>query len=359
MNEQTFAQRRQRLREALREQGLDALLISRAPNRYYLSGFELHDPQCNESAGRLVITADGQDWLATDARYRDAAARLWDRERICIYGQDTPRQLADLLARCGSRIGMEARAVSLEEARALQRHSRGRFALQGADGLVERLRCIKDAQELAALERSFALNHAMLRWLEGELHPGRSEQELAWAVEKYFREHGASELAFASIVATGPNAALPHAIPGDARLTENCPVLVDVGCRVDGYCSDQTRTFWVGADAPARFSRTLHLVQEAQRAALDMMCPGVRLCDVHAAAHAVFEKAGEAEHFTHGLGHGVGLETHEAPSLSPARKDMLEPGMVVTVEPGLYYPEWGGVRWEHTVLVEENGVRIL
>ena len=355
----SYAQRRQRLRQALRERGLDALLVSRAPNRYYLSGFELHDPQCNESAGRLVITADGQDWLATDARYRDAAARLWNQEHICIYGHDTPRQLADLLARCGSRIGMEGRAVTLEEARALRRHSRGRFSLESADGLVENLRCRKDAQEVAALERSFALNHAMLHWLEGELQPGRSERELAWAVERYFREHGAGELAFASIVAVGPNAALPHAIPGDARLTENCPVLVDVGCRVDDYCSDQTRTFWVGSQPTEAFSRTLHLVQEAQQAAIRMMRPGVRMCDAYAAARAVFERAGVAEHFTHGLGHGVGLETHEAPSLSPVREDVLEPGMVITVEPGLYYPEWGGVRWEHTVLVEEDGVRIL
>ena len=359
MNEQTFAQRRQRLREALREQGLDALLISRAPNRYYLSGFELHDPQCNESAGRLVITADGQDWLATDARYRDAAARLWDRERICIYGQDTPRQLADLLARCGSRIGMEARAVSLEEARALQRHSRGRFALQGADGLVERLRCIKDAQEIAALERSFALNHAMLRWLEGELRPGRSEQELAWAVEKYFREHGASELAFASIVATGPNAALPHAIPGDTCLTENCPVLVDVGRRLEDYCSDQTRTFWVGEKPTERFKKTLEAVQEAQHKAIRAIHPGVLACDVYKAARGHFESLGVAEAFTHGLGHGVGLETHEGPSLNGRNKTPLEPGMIVTVEPGLYFPEWGGIRWEHMVLVTEDGCRVL
>lgn len=359
MNTQVFSARRDRLRQAMRARGLDALLVSRAPNRYYLSGFELHDPQCNESAGRLVIRADGRDWLATDARYKDAAARLWDGERILIYGHDAPKELAGLLRRCGSRVGLEARAVSLSLARALTREACGAFTLEGADGLVEELRLIKDAAEIAALERSFALNHNLLHWLEGELKPGRSERELAWLVERFFRENGASELAFASIVAVGPNAALPHAIPGDDRLTDNCPVLVDVGCRVDDYCSDQTRTFWLG-DAPhAEFARTLELVREAQAAAMALMRPGVRMCDVYAAARAVFERAGVAEAFTHGLGHGVGLETHEAPSLSPSRTEELREGMVVTVEPGLYYPQWGGVRWEHTVLVEADGVRIL
>lgn len=353
-----YAQRRERVRRALRRRGLDALLVSQAANRFYLSGFELHDPQPNESAGRLVITADGRDWLATDARYLDAAKRLWDGERIFIYGSDTPRQLHGLLRRCGTRVGLESRGVSLEFARRLSSAGAGLF-LEAADGLVENLRRIKGPEEVAALEQSFALNHAMLRWLEGELAPGRSEAELAWSVERYFREHGASELAFASIVAVGTNAALPHAIPGRDAVTEESLVLVDAGCRVAGYCSDQTRTFWVGAAPAAEFSRALELTQRAQKAAIAGMRPGLPLAEAYALAHKVFAEAGVADAFTHGLGHGVGLETHEAPSLSPRSAGVLEPGMVVTVEPGLYYPQWGGVRWEHTVLVEDDGVRIL
>ena len=346
-----YAARRDRLRRAMRARGLDALLVSQAANRFYLSGFELHDPQCNESAGRLVITADGRDWLATDARYLDAAGRLWDRDSVFIYGGDAARDLHSLLRRCGGRVGLEARGVSLAFARALsQAGADPRF--EAADGLVERLRRIKEPCEIAALERSFALNHKLLQWVEGQLEPGRTEAELSWAIERFFRENGASELAFANI-------ALPHAIPGADAVTENCPVLVDVGCRVDGYCSDQTRTFWAG-DAPTpEFRRTMSLVREAQEAALKKMRPGLPLAEAYALARAVFEKAGVADAFTHGLGHGVGLETHEAPSLSPRAEGLLEPGMVVTVEPGLYYPAWGGVRWEYTVLVEEDGVRIL
>lgn len=357
MNE-VYAARRENLRRAMRARGLDALLVSQAANRFYLSGFELHDPQPNESAGRLLLTVAGQDWLATDARYLDAAARLWERERIFIYSGDAAADLYRLLRRCGGRVGLEAKGVSLAFARALARAGAGLY-LEAADGLVEALRTIKDSGEVAALEKSFALNHKLLQWVEGQLAPGRSETDVSWAIERFFRENGASELAFANIVAVGSNAALPHAVPGADCIAENCPVLIDVGCRVDGYCSDQTRTFWVGQGPTPEFSRTLALVREAQEAALKIMRPGLPLREAYAAARAVFEKAGVESAFTHGLGHGVGLETHEAPSLSPRAEGALLPGMTVTVEPGLYYPRWGGVRWEYTVLVEEDGVRIL
>jgi Xaa-Pro aminopeptidase len=355
---QTYAARRENLRRAMRARGLDALLVSHAANRYYLSGFELHDPQCNESAGRLVVTADGRDWLATDARYADAAARLWDEDRIFISGGDGVVGLCRLLGRWGGRVGLEARGGCLAFARALTQAGPG-LCLEAADGLVEDLRLIKDAAEIAALEKSFALNHKMLDWVAGELTPGRSESELSWAIERFFRENGATELAFANIVAVGKNAALPHAVPGADTITENCPVLIDVGCRVEAYCSDQTRTFWVGEAPTAAFSRALELTRAAQEAALKAMRPGLPLAEAYALARRVFEKADAAQAFTHGLGHGVGLETHEAPSLSPRAQGALRPGMTVTVEPGLYYPQWGGVRWEYTVLVEEDGVRIL
>ena len=355
---QIYAARREQLRRAMHRRGLDALLVSQAANRFYLSGFELHDPQYNESAGRLVITADGRDWLATDPRYLDAAVRLWDEERVFIYGGYAARDIYGLLRDCGGRIGIEAQGTTLAFARDLAAAGPGLYC-EAADGLVEHLRRIKDPCEVAALEKSFALNHKLLQWIEGQLEPGRTESRVSWLIEKFFRENGASELAFANIVAVGKNAALPHAIPGDEPVIDNCPVLVDIGCRVDDYCSDQTRTFWVGQQPTDAFRRTYDLVRQAQTAAIESMRPGQPLRDAYGHARAVFEKAGTADAFTHGLGHGVGLETHEAPSLSPRAEGVLEPGMVVTVEPGLYYRQWGGVRWEYTVLVEEDGVRIL
>lgn len=353
-----YAARRERLRRRMRERGLAGLIVQHAADRYYLSGFELHDPQPNESAGCLLLTLQGEDWLCTDARYLDAARRLWDEDRIVLYGGDAGSRIRQLLRDAVSgNVGVDTRITSVD---LFGRLSAGAGpALVAANGIVDSLRVIKDAGEIAALERSCALNQRLMDWLPSRIVPGKTERELAWEIEKYFREQGAEELAFASIVAAGPDAALPHCIPADVAVTDNCPVLVDVGGRLEGYCSDQTRTFWAGDRPSPEFSRTLELVRAAQEAALKCIRPGVRGCEVYAAAHRVFEQAGVEKFFTHSLGHGVGLETHEAPRLGPGSQTVLEAGMVVTVEPGLYYPEWGGVRWEYTTLVTEDGVRPL
>lgn len=250
MSEQMCEQRRERLRALMREQGIEALLISHAANRYYLSGFELHDVQLNESAGRLIVMADGKDWILTDSRYLDAARRLWEPERVFIYGADAPEDIAKLLKGLvpGKTIGFEARAVTLEFYEKFAETLAGSGCrLSKADGLVERLRVIKDTEEIRRMEISCRLNQQMMEWLPGVLVPGRSEAAVSWDIEMFFRHHGATELAFASIVGHGPNAALPHYLPSkDALLEAENLVLVDVGCRLEDYCSDQTRTFWVG-----------------------------------------------------------------------------------------------------------------
>ncbi|MDR1856771.1 MAG: aminopeptidase P family protein [Desulfovibrio sp.] len=354
-------ERRERLRRLMREGRLDALLVAKPANRYYLSGFELHDTQCDESSGLLVVAADGRDWLATDARFSEAAEGLWDGGRILVYGQDRHKGIAELLRNCGGRIGFEEDVLTCEFARHLANSAHG-VALEGRKGLVESLRKIKDPLELEAIARSYALNHRLMAEVGSWLVPGRSEGEIVWAIERFFRENGASELAFPSIVAVDANAAMPHALPGSTPVSPSGMVLVDAGCRLDDYCSDQTRTFWVGETGGAghdRFRRLLDLVQKAQRAAIDGMRPGMKGRDVHGLAMKVFEEAGEGEAFTHSLGHGVGLQTHEQPSLSVNSDQVLEPGMVVTVEPGLYHPGWGGLRWEHAVVVEADGARVL
>lgn len=358
-----YCKRRDRLRGVMANMGLDALLVSNAANRFYLSGFELHDGQPGESSGALVITRSGGDWLATDDRFLEAAAHLWDDQRVFVYGGKRKETIADLLPQCGFVIGFESNAVSFDFYNSLLRRCGRRIQLLPVWGEVERLRMIKEPCELAAIESSYALNHAMLQWLEdrqkaGELI-GLSEQDLAWQVESYFRNHGASELAFSVIAANGKNSAMPHAIPGANEISSGTPLLMDVGCRVANYCSDQTRTWWLGASPSAEFCRFLELVQVAQARAMEIMRPGVRCADVYHAANEIFEQAGVASAFTHGLGHGIGLETHELPSLSPNSNVVLMAGMTITVEPGLYFPEWGGIRWEHAVVVEESGVRVL
>ncbi len=351
-----FAARRDILRSILIDKGVEALLVSHAANRYYLSGFELHDPQCNESAGMLLITARQGDHLLTDARYMDAAQRIWSGSEILIYGGQRFLQIAEFAKSLGlSAVYFEPSAMSFETHAKLSEGVR----LLPAPRCVEPMRLIKDDTELEIMERSCALNHAVFERVPEFLVPGRTEAQVAWDIEKAFRELGASELAFPSIVAVGPNAALPHAIPGDTLITDNCPVLVDMGARLDDYCSDQTRTFWVGDNPPDHFKRALEQTQQAQQAALSVLEPGLTSRDAYLAARNAFAAHGVEDAFTHALGHGVGLETHEAPSLNPNSGGVLKPGMVVTVEPGLYYPEWGGVRWEHMALITEDGCRTL
>jgi len=355
-----FAARRERLRARMAEENLPALLVNHAANRYYLSGFELHDSQCNESVGWLVILADkragARDLLLTDARFTDAAKRLWPEEDLVIYGPGKHAALAERLHALGVRtLGFDPKAVNVFDYEALREH----FELAPSSGLVETLRRVKEPAEIELLRAACGLNHRVMRALPDVLVPGMSESEASWAIERLFREAGAEGLSFPSIVGVNQNAALPHAIPGDTKIPREGLVLVDAGCRLAAYCSDQTRTFWVGREPTERFQETKRLVLDAQKAAMQVIRPGAKIVDSYHAARRVFEDAGVAAQFTHSLGHGIGLETHEGPSLSPRAEGVFVPGMVVTVEPGLYDAAWGGIRWEYMVVVTDTGCAAL
>ncbi|MDR2502810.1 MAG: Xaa-Pro peptidase family protein [Deltaproteobacteria bacterium] len=358
MNAEIYAARRGLARRKMAEQRLGGLLVTLDANRYYLSGFELHDPQANESSGCLLLLPGGEDWLCTDPRYEEAARRLWPENQILIYSgtsqaSGTINRL--LRSRVKGALGVEGRCISM----AFCRDVSSGLRVRSADGLVESLRMIKDEAEIALMRASAALNHKLMEWVPGVLRPGHSEKQLAWEVEQFFRNHGAEDVSFKSIVAVGANAALPHALPGEDKVREGACVLLDCGCRLNDYCSDQSRTFWVGEKAPDYFRRALDQVQEAQRLAIRSIRPGVRCNEAYAVAHDYFDRLGVAQHFNHGLGHGIGLQTHEPPSLNPKNETILRPGMITSVEPGLYYPEWGGVRWEHMALVTEDGCELL
>lgn len=356
MDKQRFEERREKLRALMHKEKLAALVVALDANRFYLSGFELHDAQINESSGCLVVMADGRDWLCTDSRYLDAAKRLWDEDRIFIYRGEPMGQINGLLRdHAKGTVGFEARIISVDQYEKLSPS----LDLKRADGMVEALRVCKDEDEIRRMERACKLNHQLMGWLPGVLVPDRSEAQVAWDIEQFFRNNGAEELAFPSIVAINANAALPHAEPGDTVITENCCVLVDVGCRVERYCSDQTRTFWVGKKPDPVFASDLELVKQAQSRAIKKIGPGVPVSEVYAEARSFLDKKGVGELFTHGLGHGVGLQTHESPSLNNLASTTLRPGMVVTVEPGIYRPGKIGVRWEYMVLVTEDGARVL
>ncbi|MGE4556268.1 MAG: M24 family metallopeptidase [Desulfovibrionaceae bacterium] len=353
-----YARRRRDLAEWLCANGLPALLVSHPANRFYLSGFELHDPQCNESSGYLVVTPEAEAYLFTDPRYQEAAFEAMGEDNVCIYRADRYRAIAAFLESKGvASAAFEARSIPYFTWKQLSAYLR----LEPSSGAVERLRVVKDDQELFRMRASCRINHEVFAELERRLPEmvGLTERRAAWEIEKMFRNRGASELAFTPIVGVGVNGAKPHAELSDEKIREGDTLLVDIGGRYQDYCSDQTRTFWVGGAPSARFTETLELVQEAQRRGVEKVGPGVPVREVHRAAHDVFAKRGAAEMFTHGLGHGVGLETHEAPSVNFSSADVLQPGMILTVEPGLYDPQWSGVRWEHMVCVTEDGAEVL
>lgn len=350
------AKRLNALKDLMQAQDIAALLVTHPANRYYLSGFELHDGQCNESSGCLLIRAEDSDWLLTDARFKEEARRHWPEGQDHVYGAPRVEKIAAFVKSLGvDTLWVETQAMCAD----MYLELGGMLNLRRAPRLVEELRTVKDEDELIKLRASCLLNHRVYEALRPRLEPGLTEREVAWMLEQEFRDGGAEGLSFAPIVGFGPNGALPHATPGETPLGAQTPVLIDMGGRLDGYCSDQTRTWWIGDRPSDDFRRTLDLVQEAQALAIAKVAPGVSTDELHATARNFFARHGVADHFTHSLGHGIGLETHEAPGVGPIRPTILKPGMVITVEPGLYYPEWGGVRWEHMVVVTGDGHEVL
>lgn len=310
-------------------------------NVRYLTGLE-------SSNAALLVEPDGGATLYADFRY---AARAREVEDVTFV--ETARALlpaiAELLA--GRRVGFEEAHLPFAGYRALA--DAGVDAVPTA-GLVESLRAVKDEGEIAAMRRASALSDEIFDALARERFTGRTERELAWWVERGCREGGAAGVAFSTVVAAGSTGGTPHAVPGDRAIEEGLLVTVDAGCVLDGYCSDCTRTFATG-ELPERLAEIYRVCLEAQLAGLAAVGPGVAGRDADAAARAVIEAAGFGEEFGHGLGHGVGIQIHEAPTLRQESTDVLEPGNVVSVEPGIYLPGEGGVRIEDLVLVTDDG----
>lgn len=352
----TYSQRRERLAARLAADGLDAMLVSDLVNVRYLTGF-------TGSNGALLVFADAAEpVLATDSRYRTQAARQAPDLEVAIERACGRHLVGRAAVGQTRRIGFESHVVTVDGFDQLRRalDDDGRSRLVRAAGIVESLREVKDAGEVALLRRACEAADAALTALVGGggLRPGRTERAVARQLEALMGEHGADARAFDTIVAAGPNSAIPHHRPTDAELRTGDFVKIDFGALVGGYHSDMTRTFVLGrADDWQR--DTYALVLAAQRAGIAALEPGADLAGVDGAARQVIVEAGFGDHFGHGLGHGVGLEIHEAPGISAAGVGVLPAGAVVTVEPGVYLPERGGVRIEDTLFVDERGAEPL
>ncbi len=347
------ARRRQLLRETARSGDLDAVLLTRGVNVTYLSGL------VSSNAGLFL---DGRsaadDVLVTDGRYRDIAQAVAP-DLALLLDRDVLAAFAALVRERGCRrVGVEDHEMTMAQ------HGRLVAALAGAGGVevlglglaVDELRIVKDDDELAALGTACAVTDRALAETLAAVAPGMTEREVARRLESRFLELGADGVAFPSIVAAGEHSAIPHHVPTDRVLRQGDLLTIDCGARWQGYCADTTRTGVLGP--PASWQSELHaLVRRAQDAGLAAAFEGVLCRDVDAAARAVVVEAGRGEEFLHGLGHGVGLEVHEAPMLVPSGTGRLRPRTPVTVEPGVYLAGRGGVRIEDTVLIRARGRR--
>ncbi|MBI4199829.1 MAG: aminopeptidase P family protein [Chloroflexi bacterium] len=345
------------LRAALKDRKLDALLVSNPENRRYLSGF-------TGSAGFLFVTPE-EAVLATDFRYVEQAGRqaLAFRVLRTAAGYDWfPRLVAEARAQ---RVGFEGDAVTValhgQLRKALPKAAsvdRGGVRLVATTGMVEGLRALKDPEELRLLQRAIDIADQAMDRVVPAIRPGDTEAQVAWRLEVAMRELGAEGPSFDTIVASGPNGALPHHRAGDRAIQEGEPVVVDMGARYQGYCSDLTRTFVVGP-VDETFRRIYTTVLRAQEAALAQVRPGMTGAEADGLARKVIEEAGHGDHFGHSLGHGVGLAVHEHPRVGPNAPEPLRAGSVFTVEPGIYLSGWGGVRIEDVVLLGARVARPL
>lgn len=345
-----------RLRERLAElvAGQTALVVTNLKNIRYLTGF-------TGSAGVLLVLPD-ELVLATDGRYATQSAEQLQVAGVdarVVIGQPPVQQEAiSAAARAADRVAFEADSLSWA------RHTD--FAcewfpgkeLVAMRGLVEQLRMVKDAGEVARIEAAAAVADAALASVAPGM-VGMTEAELALELDFTMRRLGASGSSFDTIVASGPNGAKPHARPSDRVIGLHELVVVDFGAVVDGYCSDMTRTLCAGGPADAEMARMVEVVRASQQAGVDAVRPGVAAAEVDAACRQVIADAGWGDAFVHGTGHGVGLDIHEAPAVGATSTATLEAGHVVTVEPGVYLPGRGGVRIEDTVVVTTEGCRSL
>jgi len=349
---QRTEQRRDKLRKLIHKSGAQAMLVTNETNVTYLTGFT--------GDSSFLLLTKSNEVLLTDARYTTQLEEECPGLTLEVRGPGTKTlALAEKVVKKAklNKIAIEADSTSLSMYEALS-NQLAKVELIQTSGLVEQLREIKDKEEVNAIRHAVRLAEKAFAVVRSSLRPDQTEREIAHHLEQQIRLFGGDCCSFNPIVAVGPWAALPHATPGDRRIQEDDFVLIDWGAKERLYLSDLTRVLVTGKISP-KLQRIYEVVLKAQRSAIEKIAPGVPMKDVDAAARKVIAGAGHDKHFGHGLGHGIGLEIHEQPRMASTEKRTLKAGMVVTVEPGIYLPGWGGVRIEDDILVTRSGHEVL
>lgn len=350
-NHSLLSKRLQLVRNKLDDWGVNTLLVDSASNRFWLSGF-------TGTAGWILIS-ENKAILGTDSRYWIQALSQSPAFELMRFKGDPESYLAQFLAEAAEGpIGIESQHLSLKQFEKLNKIIDAEWIK--LDGALESLRQTKTNEEVDTIRKAAGLTDKAMAEVKNFARPGITELDLAWQLEKVMREAGATGLSFPIIVASGPNSARPHHEPGERTLAEGDTIIVDMGARCDGYCSDLTRTFYLGNGPSDRFNEIYEHVLDAQVNALQNMKAGMNGRDIDLLARDIINRAGFSNEFGHGLGHGVGIDIHESPNLSQrSTEEGLIASVVVTVEPGIYIEDWGGVRIEDLVLLTKNGVEIL
>jgi Xaa-Pro aminopeptidase len=344
-----------KLRKVLNTNNIDGILISQPENRYYLSGFSGSD-------GYLLIT-NQESIIVVDFRYIEQVKKQSPDFTIFEIKGKMSDWFPKLLEGQGiSKLGFESTAISFAQYKELSEilaDFKPQIELIPFQKMAENVRTIKEPDEIEKIRKASEISDGAFEYVTDRLKVGTTEKQLAWDLEKHMREHGSQTLPFEIIIGAGPNGALPHAHPSDRPIAAGEPVVIDMGAKFEGYASDLTRTICIGKPDDT-FKKIYDIVLRAQETAINGIREGMSALEVDSLARNVIKNAGYADKFGHGLGHGVGLAVHDtAPRLNTITDDVLVNGMVFSIEPGIYLPEWGGVRIEDTVTLENGKVKLL
>lgn len=336
------------LNKEARKRRLDAFLVTNQLNVSYLSGFLGHDS--------VILAGAKSNYFVADSRYIEDCRKNIRGFDIRLVKKSTYEVIEEIVSENRfKRIGFESSNLPYEVARRLKDYI-GKASLVPIKGLVEGLRAIKDGSEISLIKKSVRRAKEVFEYAEACIKPGKTEEFISRAIEIEFIRRGAKS-AYDVIVARGANSSMPHARPGKSIFKKNDFVMIDMGCSLNGYCSDITRMVVIGRPG-VKFKKVHTIVREAHDKAIEMIRPGIRIAEVDRRARSHIRSKGFGKCFGHSLGHGIGMDVHEAPSISKTSEEPLKPGMVFTIEPAIYIPEFGGVRIEDMVLVTKNGCEV-